>query len=42
MQKKLKVVVASFLLLGMSACSLMPEKTDQAKNWSVEKLYAEA
>lgn len=42
MQKKLKVVVASFLLLGMSACSLMPEKTDETKNWSVEKLYAEA
>ena len=42
MQKKLKVVVASFLLLGMSACSLLPEKSDETKNWSVEKLYAEA
>lgn len=42
MQKKLKVVVASFLLLGMSACSLLPEKTDETKNWTVEKLYAEA
>jgi outer membrane protein assembly factor BamD len=42
MQKKLKVVVASFLLLGMSACSLLPEKTDESKTWTVEKLYAEA
>lgn len=42
MQKNLKVVVASFLLLGMSACSLLPEKTDETKNWTAEKLYAEA
>ena len=26
----------------MSACSWLPEKTDQTKNWQVTKLYAEA
>jgi outer membrane protein assembly factor BamD len=26
----------------MSACSFLPEKTDETKNWTVEKLYAEA
>jgi outer membrane protein assembly factor BamD len=42
MQKKLSVVVASLVLLSLSACSLFPEKGDEAKNWSVTKLYAEA
>lgn len=42
MQKKLSVVVATFVLLGLSACSLLPEKADETKNWPVTKLYAEA
>lgn len=42
MQKKLSLVVASVVLLGMSACSLLPEKVDETKNWSVTKLYSEA
>jgi outer membrane protein assembly factor BamD len=42
MQKKLSVVVAAFVLLGLSACSLLPEKADETKNWPVTKLYAEA
>ncbi|HAT33896.1 MAG TPA: outer membrane protein assembly factor BamD [Janthinobacterium sp.] len=42
MQKKLSLVVASFVLLGLSACSLLPEKVDETKNWSVTKLYSEA
>ncbi|MFB9245134.1 outer membrane protein assembly factor BamD [Massilia antarctica] len=50
MQKKLSRVVArtvattvaASLLLGLSACSLLPEKTDETKNWPVTKLYAEA
>lgn len=42
MQKKLSLVVASCVLLGLSACSLFPEKADETKNWSVTKLYAEA
>ncbi len=42
MQKKLSLVVASVLLFGMSACSLLPEKVDETKNWSVTKLYSEA
>ena len=42
MQKKLSVVVATFVLLGLSACSLFPEKTDETKSWPVTKLYAEA
>ena len=42
MQKKLSVLVATCALLGLSACSLLPEKTDETKNWPVTKLYAEA
>ncbi|MFC0133465.1 outer membrane protein assembly factor BamD [Massilia eurypsychrophila] len=42
MQKKLSLFVASFALLGLSACGLLPEKIDETKNWSVTKLYAEA
>lgn len=30
------------MLLGLSACSLFPEKADETKNWSVTKLYSEA
>jgi outer membrane protein assembly factor BamD len=42
MQKKLSSVVATCVLLAVSACSLLPEKTDETKNWPVTKLYAEA
>jgi outer membrane protein assembly factor BamD len=42
MQKKFSLFVASCVLLGLSACSLLPEKTDETKNWSATKLYAEA
>ena len=42
MQKKLSVLVVSGVLLGLSACSLFPDKADETKNWSVTKLYAEA
>ncbi|MDC8760385.1 outer membrane protein assembly factor BamD [Janthinobacterium fluminis] len=42
MQKKLSLVVASFVLLGLSACSLLPEKIDETKGWSATKLYSEA
>ncbi len=42
MQKKLSLVVATVALLGLSACSLLPEKVDETKNWSVSKLYSEA
>lgn len=42
MQKKLSLFVASCVLLGLSACSLFPEKVDETKNWSVTKLYSEA
>jgi len=42
MQKKLSVLVASLALLGLSGCSLFPDKADESKNWSVTKLYAEA
>lgn len=42
MQKKISLVAVSFILLGLSACSLIPEKIDETKNWSVTKLYSEA
>jgi outer membrane protein assembly factor BamD len=42
MQKKLSLVVASIALLGLSACSMLPEKIDETKNWSASKLYSEA
>jgi outer membrane protein assembly factor BamD len=42
MQKKLSVLVATCALLGLSACSLLPEKGDETKNWSASKLYDEA
>lgn len=42
MQKKLSSVVATCVLLALSACSWLPEKTDETKSWPVAKLYAEA
>jgi outer membrane protein assembly factor BamD len=42
MQKKLSVLVATCALVGLSACGILPERTDETKNWSAEKLYAEA
>jgi outer membrane protein assembly factor BamD len=42
MQKKLSSVVATCVLLAMTACSWLPEKTDETKSWPVTKLYAEA
>jgi outer membrane protein assembly factor BamD len=42
MQKKLSVLLASCALFALSACSLLPEKVDETKNWSATKLYAEA
>jgi outer membrane protein assembly factor BamD len=42
MQKKLSVLVATCALVGLSACGWLPEQTDETKNWSAEKLYAEA
>lgn len=41
MQKKL-LVVATSVLLSLSGCGLLPEKTDETAKWSAEKLYAEA
>ncbi|MDB5748613.1 MAG: outer membrane protein assembly factor BamD [Massilia sp.] len=42
MQKKLLVVVATSVLLGLSGCGLLPERVDETQKWSAEKLYAEA
>ncbi len=42
MRKKLSLVVATFVLAGVSGCSLFPDKADETKNWPVTKLYAEA
>ncbi|TFW11336.1 outer membrane protein assembly factor BamD [Massilia arenosa] len=42
MQKKLKVIAAALMLASVSACGLLPEKADETKNWSAEKLYSEA
>ncbi len=42
MQKKLSLLVALCVVLGLSACGLLPEKTDETKKWSVTKLYSEA
>ncbi len=41
MQKKLSVLVA-VCALSLSACSILPKSGDETKNWSAEKLYAEA
>lgn len=42
MQKNLSSVVATCVLLAVSACSWLPEKTDETQKWPVTKLYAEA
>jgi outer membrane protein assembly factor BamD len=49
MQKKLSAIAAkaaataaTFALLGLSGCSLLPEKVDETKGWSATKLYSEA
>ncbi|QBI01900.1 outer membrane protein assembly factor BamD [Pseudoduganella sp. SL102] len=42
MQKKLKVVAASVVFASLSACSLLPEQSDETKGWSASKLYSEA
>ena len=41
MQKKLSVLVVA-CALGLSACSILPKSEDSTKNWTAEKLYAEA
>jgi outer membrane protein assembly factor BamD len=43
MQKKLSLVVATCVLLGLSGCGMLPtDKADESKNQTVEKLYSEA
>jgi outer membrane protein assembly factor BamD len=42
MQKKLSVLVLTSALLSLSACGLLPEKSDENKNVSASKLYADA
>ena len=42
MQKKLSVLVVTCALLSLSACGLLPSKSDDSKNVSASKLYAEA
>ena len=42
MQKKLSVVAATVVLLGLSGCGLFSEKADETKGWSASKLYSEA
>jgi outer membrane protein assembly factor BamD len=49
MQKKYSAIAAkaaataaTFALLGLSGCSLLPEKADETKGWSATKLYSEA
>lgn len=42
MQKKLSLVAATVVLLGLSACGLLPDKVDETKGWSASKLYSEA
>ena len=42
MRKKLSAVLAACALAGLSACSLLPEKAEESRNWPVAKLYAEA
>jgi outer membrane protein assembly factor BamD len=41
MQKKLSVLVTA-CAFALSACSILPKSDDDTKNWSAEKLYAEA
>jgi outer membrane protein assembly factor BamD len=42
MQKKLSVVVLTFALLGLSGCGLFSKSSDENKNVSASKLYADA
>ena len=42
MQKKLLNLVPLAFVLLISACGLLPDKTDETANWSAAKLYAEA
>lgn len=42
MQKKLLKFTALALVFWLSACSLLPEKIDETKDWSAAKLYSEA
>ena len=42
MQKKLLKLTALALVFWLSACSLLPEKIDETKDWSAAKLYSEA
>lgn len=42
MQKKLSLIAATVVLLGLSACGLLPDKADETKGWSATKLYSEA
>ena len=42
MQKKLSLLLAAMTLCGLTACSLLPDKADETKNWSATKLYSEA
>jgi outer membrane protein assembly factor BamD len=42
MQKKLSLLAATCVLVGLSACSILPDKVDETKNWSSTKLYSEA
>ena len=41
MQKKLSVLVVA-VALSLSACNILPKADDASKNWTAEKLYAEA
>jgi outer membrane protein assembly factor BamD len=42
MQKILLKVLTLSVVVSLSACSLLPEKTDETKTWSASKLYSEA
>ena len=42
MLKKFSALAPVAFALLMSACSLLPDKTDETANWSANKLYAEA
>ncbi len=42
--KRARAVTALFLviMLGLTACGMLPEKTDETKNWTALQLYTEA
>lgn len=42
MYKKIVKLIPVVLVFLFSACSLLPEKTDETKTWSAAKLYSEA